>query len=39
MQNQHMRTQAGGRFGSSAAGSFSRHGGEFAVNEGKLSRY
>ena len=38
VQNQHMRVQTGDRFGRCAAGSFSRHGGEFAVNEGKLSR-
>jgi hypothetical protein len=34
MHNQDMRMQTGGRFGRNAAGSFSRHGGEFAVDEG-----
>src|SRR4030066_215457 len=38
VQNQHVRVQTGDRFDRCAAGSFSRHGGEFAVKEGKLSR-
>ena len=36
VQHQNMWTQTGDRFGRRAAGSFSRHGGEFAVNEGKF---
>src|SRR3569623_355401 len=39
MQHQDMWAQTGDRFGRRAAGSFGRHGGEFAVNGGKLSRY
>jgi hypothetical protein len=39
VHNQDMRMQIGSRFGRNAAGSFSRHGGEFAVDRGELSRY
>jgi hypothetical protein len=39
VNNQYMRMQTGSRFDRNAAGSFSRHGGEFAVNGGELSRY
>ena len=39
VHNQNMRVQTGSRFGRNAAGSFSRHGGKFAVDKGELSRY
>ena len=39
VHNQNMRMQTGSRLGRDAAGSFSRHGGEFAANKGELSRY